>query len=256
MPEGDTILRSAQTLERALGGKTVTRFETVLAQLARVDDDAPIAGRTIERVYAAGKHLLIEFSGNLTLRTHMRMSGSWHIYRPGERWQAPKREARIIVATADFVAVGFSIPVAEFVRTDQLAKQPELRHLGPDLLGETFDEEEAVRRMRARGDVEIGEVLLNQRVVAGAGNIYKSESLFLSRINPFTNVAELEDEQLRTIVRNARKLLQRSVQAKTRNVWQVYERGGEPCRKCGTPIAYRKQGLDVRGTYWCPRCQG
>ena len=255
MPEGDTILRAATTLNRALAGKRVTRFESAFAHLAAVDDQTPFAGQTIERVHAAGKHLLIDFSGGLTLRTHMRMNGSWHIYRPGERWQAPRSEMRIVLATADFVAVGFSIPVAEFLTERAVARHGELRALGPDILTDDFDAAEARTRMRARGGEEIANVLLNQRVIAGIGNIYKSESLFLAGVNPFRRVDDLTDQQLDDIVTNARKLMRASVVSTTRaNRW-VYERSGKLCRRCRTKIEYRKQGPDARGTHWCPVCQ-
>lgn len=258
MPEGDTIHRAAKTMHAALAGRIVTRFETVLPQLARVDDDAPLAGRTIEGVEAAGKHLLIHFSGGLHLRTHMRMHGSWHIYKPGERWRARRSDMRIVIETDTWIAVGFRIPVAEFDKNG-----PEI---GPDFLGETFDESEALRRIRARGESEIAEVLLNQRVVAGIGNEYKSEVLFVSRINPFAKVRDLSDGQLQTILRNARKLMLANVAKRStarittfsldpRQSKYVFSRGNQPCRKCGTPIAYKKHGRDARGTYWCPKCQ-
>jgi endonuclease-8 len=267
MPEGDTIHRAAATLQRALSGKEVVRFETVLPLLARVDDQTPIRGRTIEQVHAEGKHLIIDFSGGLHLRTHMRMNGSWHIYRPGERWQRPRSDMRIVLATADFVAVAFNVPVAEFHDTASLGRQEDLRRIGPDLLKESFDEQEALRRMRQRDDREIADVLLNQRVVAGIGNVFKSEVLFVSGINPFRLVGELSDLQLRTVLRNA--VLQmgqnvgaaappsrRTVRSLDRNqLLFVYSRGGEPCRRCGTPIAYKKQGPHARGTYWCRKCQ-
>ena len=121
MPEGDTIYRSAQTLDRAMGRRVVTRFESVLPALTRIDEDAPIAGRTIQRVWSRGKHLLFEFSGDVVLRTHMRMNGSWHVYRPGERWQRPPREMRVVVATADYVAVGFNVPDASFEAAHDVA---------------------------------------------------------------------------------------------------------------------------------------
>src|SRR5918992_4664013 len=114
MPEGDTIFRAARTLDRALAGRVVTRFESVFPHLARVDGNRPIRGRIIERVTSRGKHLLMWFSGDLVLRTHMRMNGSWHIYRPGERWQRPRHDMRIVVATDSFEAVAFTVPVAEF----------------------------------------------------------------------------------------------------------------------------------------------
>src|SRR5882757_1807287 len=133
MPEGDSIYRAAQALHRALAGKTVTSFETVLPKLARVDEDTPLKGRTIERVISPGKNLIIEFSGDLHLHTHMKMNGSWHIYRPGERWQRPHRDMRIVIETADFVAVAFTVPVAEFHTGRSLARQSDLRSMGPDL---------------------------------------------------------------------------------------------------------------------------
>lgn len=263
MPEGDTIHRAANTLQAALAGRVITRFETVLPQLARIDEDAPLAGRTIEKIEAAGKNLLMHFSGDLHLRTHMRMHGSWHLYKPGERWRRRRDDMRIVIETAEWVAVGFNIPVAEFY--DE--RQEDLRNIGPDFLGETFDEAEAMRRIRARPDEEIADVLLNQRVVSGIGNEYKSEVLFMARVNPFTRVRDLTDEQLQTILKTARKVMLANVSKRSvarittfslnpRETQYVFGRGNRPCRRCGTAIAYRKQGRDVRGTYWCPRCQG
>ena len=244
MPEGDTIFRTARTLQRALGGRVVTRFVTVLPKLARVDDQSPIAGRTIERVHAIGKHLLIDFSGALTLRTHMRMNGSWHIYRSGEKWQRPRDDMRIVIETDAFVAVGFNIPVAEFTN--------DAPQLGPDLLGD-FDIDEALRRVREHPSEEIGNVLLNQQVVAGIGNIWKSESLHAAGVNPFRRVHELDDATITNILTIARKQLRASANAMSRVRHSVYQ--GRLCRKCGSRIEYRKQGEDVRGTYWCPKCQ-
>lgn len=266
MPEGDTIFRAARTLHEALAGRTVTMFETALAPLARVDDQQPIAGRTIDRVVAAGKHLIIDFSGGLHLRTHMRMNGSWHIYRRSERWRRPRRDMRVVIGTDAFVAVGFNIPVAEFLDDRALARQEDLRRIGPDFLDERFDADEAFRRVRARRGSEIANVLLNQRVVAGIGNVFKSEVLFLAGINPFTDVAAIDDAALRRLLAISRKIVRHNVEHgrsdritinsmdRSKKLW-VYGRGGEPCRRCATPIEYRKQGVDARGTYWCPRCQ-
>ncbi len=191
-----------------------------------------------------GKHLNIEFEGGVRLHTHMRMSGSWHIYRVGERWWRPRSEMRLVIETADYVAVGFNVPVAEF------ADGPEV---GPDLLEDNFDAAEALRRVREHGGEEIGNVLLNQRVMAGIGNIWKSEALFRSGVDPFTRVADLDDATLGRIIANARKLLRASANGRVERM--VYSRGGEPCRKCGTRIERRAQGDDARLTYWCPRCQ-
>src|SRR6266550_2345019 len=145
MPEGDTIHRIARTLQTALAGNVVTRFETVLPVLARVDDQTPLRGQTIARVRAVGKHLLIEFSGGLALRTHLRMNGSWHIYRSGERWQRSRRDMRIVIATEGWEAVAFNVPVAEFCETGTPM------HVGPDLIADDVDIDEAVSRLRAQG---------------------------------------------------------------------------------------------------------
>src|SRR3982751_2888585 len=273
MPEGDSIYRAAQSLHRALVGKKVTSFETVLPKLARVDDDAPLKGRTIERVISAGKNLIIEFSGDLHLHTHMRMNGSWHIYRPGERWRRPRRDMRLVVATREFEAVGFNVPVAEFLQGKAIERQQDLRLMGPDLLADSFDTEEAIRRFRGRQALEIADALLNQRVVAGAGNVYKSEVLFLARVNPFARVADVSDEALRDILTIARTHLHANVIDPTAAIvtyrgyrrttgradpserLYVYGRARKPCRTCGTAIQVRAQGGDARLTYWCPRCQ-
>jgi endonuclease-8 len=264
----------ARTLHRALAGKTVTVFDTVLPALARVHQDHPVTGRLVERVRPVGKHLLIELSGGLTLRTHMRMAGSWHIYRPGERWQRSRTAMRIVLGTEDYVAVGFDIPVAEFLTARQVERHDELRRLGPDLLSPSFDAGEAVRRLRALGDAEVGDALLDQRAMAGVGNVFKSEVLFVCRLFPFRTVSTLSDEEVERLVAEARRLLGENVIDASRagaaewggyrrttrrtdpaaRLW-VYGRGGAPCRVCGTAIEYRKQGPDARGTYWCPACQ-
>jgi endonuclease VIII len=272
MPEGDTIFRAAQTLNRALAGKLVTRFESVFPALTRVADDDPIVGRTIRSVRSQGKHLLMAFSGGLTLRTHMRMNGSWHIYRPGEKWQRPARDMRVLVGTDDFVAVGFNVPVAEFLTDRDLARHPQLRALGPDLLDAAFGPDAARARVRAHGRDAIGDALLNQRAVAGIGNVFKSEILFVAGIDPFRRVDAMTDEELARVIDVAQNLLRGNVLSReqtlstaigrrtTRSLdpneklW-VYARGGKPCRRCGTVIEARKGGVDARLTYWCPRCQ-
>lgn len=274
MPEGDTIFRAARAMHRALAGKAVTDFKSVLPALNRIDEDSPLAGRTIDAVRAAGKHLLIEFSGDLILRTHMRMNGSWHLYRPGERWRRPDIDMRIVISTPDFVAVGFRIPVAEFLTSRTARRQTDLRLIGPDLLGAEFDEDEVIRRMRQRPQLPMADALLNQRVVAGIGNVYKSEVLFICGVSPFRTVSSVDDMTLRRMVRKSRQIMGANVIDGTtaaivtytgfrrttgrsdsgQSLW-VYARGGQPCRKCGTPVESTKQGLDARLTYWCPRCQ-
>jgi endonuclease-8 len=267
MPEGDTIFKAARTLDRALSGHEVVEFQTELAQLARVDDDQKIAGRTVERVSAVGKHLLIHFSGDLVLRTHMRMHGSWHIYRRGERWRRARSSMRVVIATAQFEAVGFNIPVAEFISASALARNRELRRLGPDVLAEEFDPEAAVERLRQHPADEIGNALLNQTIAAGIGNVFKSEILFVCRVDPFRRVDSLDAETALQLFEVARRQMKENVTAEApgsrrttgrlqpAEALYVYGRAKEPCRRCGTPIHWRKQGADSRSTYWCPTCQ-
>jgi endonuclease-8 len=272
MPEGDTIFRAAHALHRALAGHVVTRFESVYPALTRIADDRPIVGRTIESVSARGKHLLMTFSGDLVLRTHMRMNGSWHLYRTGARWQRPARDMRVVVGTDHAVAVGFNVPVAEFLTARGLERHKQVGALGPDLLAEVFDRGEVVRRMRTHPRDAIADVLLDQRVVAGIGNVFKSEILFDARVHPFTPVAALTDADLDRIIAIALTQLRANVMTRgqtlthasgrrtTRSLdpnaklW-VYSRGGKRCRVCATPILSKKTGIDARITYWCPQCQ-
>jgi endonuclease-8 len=274
MPEGDTIFRSARALHRALSGEKVIRFETAYALLARVDDQTPVAGRTIERVESRGKWLIMYFSGDLILLTHMLMNGSWHIYRPGQRWQRPRNQMRIVITTEHFEAVAFEVPVAQFHTARSLERHPSLPKLGPDLLKATFTESDAELRLRAHADEEVANVLLNQQVMAGIGNVFKSEICFACGIHPFRRVATLTANEIACLLDTARKQLSANVlesstdgpitysgARRTRRtsdpgarLW-VYRRSGHPCRRCGTTILMRKQGIGARSTYWCPECQ-
>ena len=267
MPEGDTIARAATALHRALAGRVVTAFTTGLASLARVDDDTPIAGRTIDGCRSVGKHLLMVFSGGLVLRTHMRMHGSWHLYRPGERWQRSPRAARIRIDTDAWVAVAFDVPVAEYVREADLPRHRPLAILGPDLADPAYDRADAVARIGASGRRAVGEVLLDQRIVAGIGNVLRSETLFIAGVHPETPAALLSAGDVTRLLDTAAALVQRNARADaypTRNttgrrapgdaLW-VYQRTGRPCRRCGTVIRSAVPGLDARRVYWCPACQ-
>jgi endonuclease VIII len=273
MPEGDTIFRAARTLHHALAGRKVTTFESVFPALTRVDHDTPVAGRTIDRVWSAGKHLLVEFSGALVLRTHMRMHGSWHVYRSGERWWLPRSKMRIVIGTDAFVAVAFAVPVAEFI-AGRVERHRVLGQLGPDLLSDPFDQDAALARLRARDTMLVADALLDQRALAGIGNVYKSEICFLCGVYPFAPVADVSDERLTRLVETARRLLRANVAGTSgpgivtyagvrrttgradpaARLW-VYGRRGRPCRRCGTPIRSRKTGPAARSTYWCERCQ-
>ena len=273
MPEGDTLWRTARTLERAISGRLVTRFETVLPKLARVDEDTPVAGRTVERVESQGKWLVMRFSGGLILLTHMLMSGSWHIYRPGERWKRPRLEMRIAIETAEITAVAFLVPMAEFHTEETLARR--LGSLGPKVLEQGFDAELAIANLRSRPEMEIGVALMSQRLIAGLGNIFKSEVCFAAGVNPFRRVDSVTDAEMQALMAASVKLMRANVTAGAggaiatyfglrrttgrsdpeESLW-VYHRTGRPCRKCGTPIEWRRHGADGRSSFWCPVCQG
>jgi endonuclease-8 len=274
MPEGDTVFRAARTLNRALAGQPVRRFRTAYAHVQRVDQERPVAGRTVEKVEARGKHLLLFLSGGLVLHTHMRMNGSWHLYRPGERWRAPASAARLVLETDPFVAVGFNVPVAELLSPEELERHASLRALGPDLLSSGFDAAEAQRRLRLQPEAELGAALLDQRAVAGAGNVFKSEVLFAAGVSPFRRVGELSDAELGRVVELARRFLKANVhdpvaepvgaydgmrrttgRMDRRERLYVYGRAGLPCRRCGAPVQRRAQDPHARLSYFCVRCQ-
>jgi len=274
VPEGDTIYRAARALHRGLAGQVVTGFESVVPHLERVNYDTPLVGRTVESVESSGKWLLMRFSGDLVLLSHMLMSGSWHIYRPGETWQRPHHDMRVVVNTGKLLAVGFKIPVAEFHTERSLLRREGFNCLGPSLLTDDFDAASAANRLRSRPDLEVGVALLSQSLMAGLGNVFKSEVCFVCRINPFRLVSRLTAEEIDNVVSVSRKLMLANVTASSGDqivtytgfrrttgrtdtsarLW-VYRRTGEPCRACGTAIESRKQGLDARSTFWCPRCQ-
>ncbi|MCV0402090.1 MAG: Fpg/Nei family DNA glycosylase [Chloroflexi bacterium] len=265
MPEGDTIFRTAAVLRTALGGRRITSARAQARPgMRRVPDLSRLVGATVDRVEARGKHLLIGFDNGLTLRSHLRMSGSWHRYRPGEAWRRPMREASAILETPESVAVAFNTPTVELLTDADLRRSRPLRELGPDLLGATFEADDALARLRVRGDEELGNALLDQRAVAGIGNVYKSEVAFIERLDPWSLVARFEDAELERALRTARRLLQANTRGGARvttasprrghELW-VYGRAGRPCRRCGTPIEMGRQGELARQTFWCPRCQ-
>ena len=316
MPEGDTIYRAARALQRAIGGKVVTGFETGLAKLARVNDDSPLVGRVVEKVESRGKWLLIYFSGDLILVTHMLMSGSWHLYRIGEKWRMPMRAMRVVIRVAaesspamqsdmeeerssasandippgaflrrvgypidvGWEAVAFNVPIAEFHTARSLERSSQVPKLGPDILSDEFTVEGGVARLadygRENPDAEIGVVLLNQRVMAGLGNVYKSEVAFAAGVNPFRAMRTITEREMERMVEFAQRYMKANVvdgkgegivtyagnrrtthaMDKEERLW-VYRRQGQGCRRCGAAVMMRKQGVQARSTYWCAECQ-
>jgi len=263
VPEGDTIWRAARALHAALASRTVVGFSSSLPAVAAAAQKLRLVGQTIDAVESRGKHLLVRFSGGTALHTHQGMHGQWRLQRRG-RLARRLFSARAVIETVDVVAVCSQSPVVELLSPSQALAHPSLSRLGPDLLGPGFDAEAARRRLRARGDLEIAVALLDQTALAGIGNVYKSETLFLCGISPFTRVRELDDEKLDRLVARAGELMRRNTgPSGPRRVpglppgrlW-VYHRSGQPCRRCGTAIRRAVQGGQVRATYYCPGCQG
>ena len=262
MPEGDTVWRAARRLDRALTGAVLTGSDFRVPRLATSD----VTGAEVLGTVSRGKHLLTRFAPSagvpLTLHTHLKMEGVWHVHRPGSRWRRPTHEARVVLTTADWQAVGFALGIVALVPTSE---EPDVvGHLGPDLLGEDWDEDEALRRMSSDPDRTIGEVLLDQTCLAGVGSVYRSELCFTSGVHPRTPVAAVPD--LRRLVRRARQMLDlnkdRNQRATTgelgpgRRLW-VYGRGSRPCLRCGTRVREEQLGETGRErvSYWCPSCQ-
>jgi formamidopyrimidine-DNA glycosylase len=342
VPEGDTIYRAARALNQALAGRVVTGFETGLAKLARVNDDTPLVGRIVERVESRGKWCLMYFSGDLILVTHMLMSGSWHLYRVGERWRMPRRAMRVVVRVGDMAlqaggggeadpsaamrddkqnamrddkqngmrndkqgalrgdepialrddrrngigddkpggweAVLFNAQIAEFHTARTLDRSSQVPKLGPDVLAGEFTVEGGVARLEAYArdnpDAEVGVVLLNQRVLAGLGNVYKSEVAFAAGVNPWRAMRTVTRGEMEKMVEFSLRYMRANVidgkrdgivtyagnrrtthsMSKEERLW-VYGRAGQECRRCGAIVMMRKQGEQARSTYWCPECQ-
>ena len=258
MPEGDTVWRTAKHLHQALSGHELVATDFRVPSLATVD----LSGAIVVETVARGKHLLTRIGNDHTLHTHLKMEGSWHLYREGTRWKRPVHEARVVLRTDEWTAVGFALGVVELVARHGEAEV--VGHLGPDLLGPDWDEDEALRRLRAEPGRGIGDALLDQRNLAGVGNMYKAELCFLAGVDPKLPVERVPD--LPRLVRRAKQVLEankeRVEQSTTgdlrrdKRLW-VYRRDKQPCRRCGTRILVDMQGpqLQERATYWCPRCQ-
>ncbi len=262
MPEGDTVYAAARRL-RVLDGHVVTTSDFRVPQHATAD----LVGATVVTTVSRGKHLLTRFapadaSPPITLHTHLKMEGVWHVHAPGSRWRRPAFEARVVLRTAAHEAVGFALGVVELVPTAE--EDRVVGHLGPDLLGPDWDEDEAVRRMIADPERPVGEVLLDQRCLAGVGSVYRSELCFVAGVHPRTPIAQVGD--VRRLARRAHQMLdlnknrvERTTTGDTRRgrqLW-VYGKRGTPCPRCGTPVRRDEMGPEgqERIVYWCPSCQ-
>ncbi len=251
MAEGDTILRAARRIEAALGGAQITvRAPNPRGRASGVER---LDGTRLERCQARGKNLLLH-CGDLTLHSHLGMSGAWHLYRRGERWRKGAGAAWVVLGGEELEAVQFGGPTLRVLSATQLRRDPRLARLGPDILAPDFELEAAVGSIRSGADRELGDALLDQRLIAGIGNIYKSEACFATRLAPATPIAALSGADLRAVLGAARELMTRAVE-QGRPPATVYRRAGAPCPRCGTPIESGGQGDSNRRTYWCPSCQ-
>jgi endonuclease-8 len=252
MPEGDTLHRAARRLRPALVGGDLVRFEA-----PHLRGDRPRTGELVTGVEAVGKHLLIEFSGGLILRTHLGMAGSWRLFEQGQRWTKPRHLLRALVVVPGWEAVCFSAPQVQIHREDPVG------HLGPDLCTPDPDLDEVLRRFAAAPpDIEIGVALLDQRLASGIGNVYKSEVLHRCRVDPFAPLATVPEPVRRQLLSVANRLLLHNLTTSRRTTavgppgaLAVYGRARRPCPACGTPVRMARQGPQARSTYWCPRCQ-
>nr|WP_205861100.1 Fpg/Nei family DNA glycosylase [Planosporangium flavigriseum] len=260
VPEGDTVWNTAQVVGRALTGQQIQRGDFRVPRLA----GANVSGWTVVESACRGKHLLLRLATpadeRYTLHSHLRMDGAWRVYAPGERWRRPAHQVRVALYTPAGVAVGFHLHELALVPTADEHRL--VGHLGPDLLGPDWDPAEATRRLASRPDRTIADALLDQRNLAGIGNLYKAEVLFLRGLSPWTPVAGVDD--LDGLVELAQRLMASNLgrwdQATTgslrpREKQWVFDRAGAPCRRCGTTIRRANLGDYDRITYWCPRCQ-
>jgi endonuclease VIII len=259
VPEGDTIHRTASALRIALVGKITEGFEAPM-----LVGPTPSAGRRIERVESHGKHLEMAWDDGLVLHTHMRMTGAWHLYHADERWRKPTRQMRVTISVADWVAVCFNAPVVETYREFDRRRHPGFGRLGPDLCQPDADLAECVRRLATPENPRspICEVLLDQRVTCGVGNVYRSEILWACQIHPLAPVGMLDHGDRVQVVNAAHRMLRANLRHSTRITaptvpggLAVYGRNGQPCARCGDVVQVRRIGDHNRLVYWCDGCQ-
>jgi len=257
MPEGDTIHHAAARIRAALAGSVPEQILTPQPRHALDRWPARLAGRSLNAVEAHGKHLFLRFDGELTVHSHLRMSGSWGVQREGERWRRARHRAWLVLRGRGWEVVQFDGPVLELMSDRRSRSDPALAALGEDVLGERFDTCLFLRRLRS-GDPAgaIGEALLNQRTVAGIGNVWKAECCFAIGVDPWRALADVRDQEALALIEFARVGMRRSASAGPgARPRAVYGRAGQPCPRCGTPIRARGQGEHNRRTFWCPGCQ-
>ncbi len=256
MPEGDTIHYAARRIRPLLMG-LVPEISHPSARLRGERWPQKLAGRGVRGVDAHGKHLFVRFDGELAIHSHLRMTGSWGTYRDGQRWRRAARRAWLVLRTERGEVVQFDGPVLELLTESRTRFDRRLAELGPDILAGELDEQRFLRRLRQDDPTRsIGDALLDQRTIAGIGNLWKSEGCFAAAIDPWRPLCEVSDAEALEIVRETRPRMQQSALDGMQDLHRVvYAKGGRPCPRCGEPIRGRGQGDDNRLTYWCPGCQ-
>jgi len=256
MPKGDTIRYAARRVGAALVGHEIRSIETPHPRHERDRWPERLAGRAVRSVDPHGKHLFIRFDGNLTLHSHLRMTGKWGVYEHGQPWRRSPRRAWLVIRTGEHEVVQFDGPVLELTTDSRTRFDQRLAALGPDVLADHFDESSFLRRLREDDPTRgIGDALLDQRNVAGIGNLWKAEACFAAGVDPWRRTAQTADEEALAVVRAARAAMRESVENGLRVEAAVYDRAGLPCPRCSTRVRARGQGEDNRTTFWCPRCQ-
>jgi endonuclease VIII len=258
MPEGDTIHSTARRIRAVLLDKVPEQIVTPHPRHQADRWPERLAGRAVRAIDAHGKHLFLRFDGDLTLHSHLRMTGSWGVHREGARWKRARRRAWLVMRSGGWDVVQFDGPVLELMRESRTRFDRRLAALGQDVIGASFDEPAFLRRLRAENPQRtIGDALLDQRIVAGIGNVWKSEACFAAEVNPWRPLGRVSDEQAMATVRFARERMRESADSDgfSSRPGAVYKRSGMPCKRCGTPIRQHGQGDDNRLTYWCPGCQ-
>jgi endonuclease-8 len=258
MPEGDTIRTAANRVSGALIGREIESIETPHPRFGKDRWPEKLAGHSVRAVDAHGKHLMIRFDGGLTIHSHLRMTGAWGVYPRGGRWHRGPHRAWLVIRTADSEVVQFDGPVLELMTDGRTRFDPRITQLGPDVLADEFDEAAFIRRLREDDQTRaLGDALLDQRIVAGIGNMWKAEGLWRAQLDPWRRLRDVSDDEALAVIHAVRPPMQESVEAgfpKSETLF-AYKRSGTPCPRCGTKIRARGQGDDNRTTYWFPGCQ-
>ena len=258
MPEGDTILRAANRIRPVLEGAVPDEIAAPQPRHARDRWPERLAGRCVERVETHGKHLFLHFEGDLVVHSHLRMTGAWAVHRHGAHWRRAPRRAWLVLRARGHEVVEFDGPVLELMTASRTRFDQRLAALGPDVLATQFDGERFLARLRADDPTRgIGDALLDQRIVAGIGNIWRTEGCWGAQIDPWRPLRDVSDAEALALIEHVRPRMRRAAEEPraSKRDRHVYDRAGRLCPRCDAAICARGQGDDNRTTFWCPGCQ-